>query len=102
MAVDNAEINPKFTLAHVMRYIFIPLNVVVVVWLACSPSTPTIRVRIPLTSTVFSVKFVFKKNEDEQKTAKTFCTKHITVNVPLNNCPILVALSNEKKNRSWA
>ena len=67
MAVDNAEINPKFTLAHVMRYIFIPLNVVVVVWLACSPSTPTIRVRIPLTSTVFSVKIVFEYNENKQK-----------------------------------
>ena len=29
------------------------LAVVVVKWSACSPSTPTIRVRIPLTPTVF-------------------------------------------------
>ena len=34
-----------------------------------SPSTPTIRVRIPLTNTVFSVKFVFEKNENKQKEA---------------------------------
>ena len=32
-------------------------------------STPTIRVRIPLTSTVFSAKFVFEKNENKQKEA---------------------------------
>ena len=32
-------------------------------WSACSPSTPTIRVRIPLTPTVFPVKFVFEKNK---------------------------------------
>ena len=36
---------------------------VVVKWSACSPSPPTIRVRILLTSTVFSVKFVFEKNK---------------------------------------
>ena len=35
----------------------------------CSPSTPTIRVRIPLMSTVFFVKFVFEKNENKQKEA---------------------------------
>ena len=34
---------------------------------ACSPSTPTIRVRVPLTPTVFSVKFVFEKNKSKQK-----------------------------------
>ena len=33
------------------------------------PSTSTIRVRIPLTPTVFSVKFVFEKNENKQKEA---------------------------------
>ena len=31
--------------------------------------TPTIRVRILLTPTVFSVKFVFKMNENKQKEA---------------------------------
>ena len=35
----------------------------VVKWSACSPSPPTIRVRILLTSTVFSVKFVLEKNK---------------------------------------
>ena len=30
-------------------------------------SLSTIRVRIPLTSTVFSAKFVFEKNENENK-----------------------------------
>ena len=38
-------------------------------WSACSPSTPTIRVQIPLKHTVFSVKFVLKKNEIKQKEA---------------------------------
>ena len=38
----------------------------VVKWSACSPSTLTIRVRIPLTSAVFSVKSVFEKNENKQ------------------------------------
>ena len=42
---------------------------VVVKWSACSPSTPTIRVRIQLTPTVFSVKFVFEKNKNKQKEA---------------------------------
>ena len=41
--------------------------VVVVKRSACSPSTLTIRVRILLTSTVFSVKFVFEKDENKQK-----------------------------------
>ena len=41
----------------------------VVKWSACSPSTPTIRVRIPLKHTVFSVKFVFEKSENKQKEA---------------------------------
>ena len=41
--------------------------VVVVKWSACSPSTQTIRVRILLTPSVFSVKFVFRKNENKQK-----------------------------------
>ena len=34
---------------------------------ACSTSTPTIQARIPLKPTVFSVKFVFEKNENKQK-----------------------------------
>ena len=34
---------------------------------ACSPSTPTIRVRIPLTPTVFSGEIVLEKNENKQK-----------------------------------
>ena len=38
--------------------------VVVVKWSACFPSTPTIRVRFPLTLIVFSV---FEKNENKQK-----------------------------------
>ena len=36
-------------------------------WSACLPSTPTIQVEILLTPTVFSVKFVFKKNEIDKK-----------------------------------
>ena len=39
----------------------------VVKWSACSPATLTIQVQIPLTSTVFSVKFVFEKEENRQK-----------------------------------
>ena len=35
----------------------------VVKWSACSPSTPTIQVEILLMPTVFTVKFVFEKNE---------------------------------------
>ena len=41
----------------------------VVKWSVYLTSTPTIRVRIPLTSTVFSAKFVFEKNENKQKEA---------------------------------
>ena len=36
-------------------------------WSSGQPSTPIILVRIPLTPTVFSVKFVFEKNENKQK-----------------------------------
>ena len=36
---------------------------------ACSPSTPTIRAQIPLKPIVFSVNFVFEKNENKQKEA---------------------------------
>ena len=43
--------------------------VVVVKWSAYSPSTPMIRVRITLTSTVYSVKFVLEKNKNKQKQA---------------------------------
>ena len=42
---------------------------VVVKWSACSPSTPTILVRIPLKPTVFSVPFVLEKNENKEKEA---------------------------------
>ena len=42
---------------------------VVVKWSACSPSSPTIQDWIPLTPTVFSVNFVFEKNENKQKEA---------------------------------
>ena len=38
-------------------------------WSADLSSTPTIRVRIPLTPSSFSVKFVFEKNENKQKEA---------------------------------
>ena len=41
--------------------------VVVVKWLACSPSTLTIRVRILLMPTVFSVKLVFEKTKINKK-----------------------------------
>ena len=41
----------------------------VVKWSAWSPSTLTILVRIQLTPTVFSVKFVFEKNANKQKEA---------------------------------
>ena len=43
------------------------LAVVVVKWSACSPNYSTIRVRMPLKHTVFSVKFVFEKNENKSK-----------------------------------
>ena len=36
-------------------------------WSACSPSTPTIWVWIPLTPTIFSVIFEFEKTENKQK-----------------------------------
>ena len=41
--------------------------VVVVKWSACSPSTPTIRVQIPLKISVLSVKFIFEKTKNTQK-----------------------------------
>ena len=44
-------------------------TVVVVKWSACSPCTSTIRVRISLTPTFFSVQFVFEKNENKQNEA---------------------------------
>ena len=47
------------------------LWLVVVKWSACLPSTLTICVRIPLTATVFSLKFVFGKNESKQKRSGT-------------------------------
>ena len=33
----------------------------------CSPTTPTIRVRIPLMPGVFSVNFLFEKNKNKLK-----------------------------------
>ena len=55
-------------------------GVVVVEWSACSPSTLTIRVRIRLKPTVFSVKFGFEKNENKQKEAgvRPFFKKTLT------------------------
>ena len=44
-------------------------SMVVVPWLACLPSTLTFRVRFPPKPTVYSVKFVFDKNRNEQKGA---------------------------------
>ena len=41
--------------------------VVLVKWSACLPYTPTIRVRIPLKPSVFSLKVVFEKTENKQK-----------------------------------
>ena len=50
-----------------MVTLFYNLGLGVVKRSACSPSTPTIRVWIPLTPTVFSVKFVCEKNENKHK-----------------------------------
>ena len=54
--------------------------VVVVKWSVCSPFTPTIRVRILLTSIVFSVKFVFEMNENKQNKAHL---KNVTITLTL-------------------
>ena len=43
--------------------------VVVVKWSACSPSLPTIRVRIPLKPTIFSVKLCLKRTKINKKEA---------------------------------
>ena len=43
--------------------------VVVVKWSTFSPSTPSIRVRIPLKSTVLFCTSVFQKSENKQKEA---------------------------------
>ena len=40
---------------------------VMVKWSACLPCSLTIRVRIPLKSTVFSVKFMFEENENKKR-----------------------------------
>ena len=45
----------------------------VVKWSACLPSTPTIRVRIQLKSTVFCNN-VFEKNENKQKRGRGWPT----------------------------
>ena len=52
--------------------------VVVVKWSARSPSTPTIRVRIPLTPTVFLYKLCLKKMKINKKKAGVgpFLKKH--------------------------
>ena len=44
-------------------------DVVVVKWSACSPSTLTIRVQIPLKHTVFSAQFVVKRTKINKKEA---------------------------------
>ena len=63
----------------------------IVKWSACLPSTLTIRVRILLTLTVFSVKLVFEKNENKQREAglpiflkkvQTFQKKHFSKTRP--------------------
>ena len=38
-------------------------------WSVCSHSTSTIRVQIPLTTTIFSVKFMLERTENTQKEA---------------------------------
>ena len=43
--------------------------VVLVQWLACLPSSPTILVRILMNLTIFSVKFGYEKNKNKQKEA---------------------------------
>ena len=43
-------------------------------WSVCWPSTPTIRVRIPLKPTVFFCKIVFEKNKNEQKRGRGWAT----------------------------
>ena len=51
-------------------YIRLPSWAVVVVkWSACSPSTPTFQVRIPLKPTVISIKLCVEKNKNKQKEA---------------------------------
>ena len=45
-------------------------------WSAFSPSSSMIRVRIPLKLTVFSLKFVVKKDENKQKEAEFGPFKH--------------------------
>ena len=42
-------------------------------WSACSPSTPTIRVRIPLKPTVFSVKLCLKRTKINKKRPGLAC-----------------------------
>ena len=44
-------------------------------------STLTIRGRIPLTSTVFSVKFVFEKSENKQKRGRVGAVKEASIQV---------------------
>ena len=51
---------------QVVRLMLNKWAVVVVKWSACLPSTPTIRVRIPLRSTIFC-KIVNEKNKNKQK-----------------------------------
>ena len=41
-----------------------------VTWLACSPSSPTIQVRIPLKSTLFMQKMLLKKATTNKKMAE--------------------------------
>ena len=43
------------------------MAVVVVKWSACSPSTPTIRVRIPLKPKVFSIILCLKRTKINKK-----------------------------------
>ena len=75
--------------------------VVVVKWSAYSPSTPTIWVRILVTPTVFSVKFVFEKNENKQKEAGVGPFKKLD-RTPLFAWAVLTqAKSASIKSRKW-
>ena len=51
----------------------------------CSPSTPTIRVRILLTSTVSSVKFEFEKNKNKELGDGPFVTGSINNQISQNS-----------------
>ena len=79
---------------------------VVVKWSACSPSTTTIRVRIPHEAYSFSVKIVFEKNENKHKNVtrqhhfdRLFCQ----VNVCLTKCHVAqIYCWPDVEHRKWS